>query len=153
MACLTPRQERFVQEYLVDLNATQAAIRAGYSKRRASEIGHQQLLKPAVAEAIAAAKKERSERVQVDADYVVRHLVNLVELSMQKKPCHTMKGEQESDENGNPLWTAVDGKSAARALELLARHVGMLKDKLELTHAIDPEALEDMRRSIVDGVS
>jgi len=150
---LTPKQVRFVEEYLVDLNATQAAIRAGYSKRRASEIGHQQLLKPAVAEAIAAAKKTRSERVQVDADYVVRHLVDLVELSMQKKPCRTMKGEQEEDEKGTPLWTAVDGKSAARALELLARHVGMLKDKIELTHAIDAEALEDMRRSIVDGIS
>lgn len=61
---LTAKQRRFVAEYLLDLNATQAAIRAGYSKNRASEIGYQLLQKPDITSAIQAAMKERAERTR-----------------------------------------------------------------------------------------
>lgn len=60
MANLTPKQQRFVEEYLIDLNATQSAIRAGYSEKTADSIGLQLLRKTQVAEAIAGAKAERS---------------------------------------------------------------------------------------------
>lgn len=71
---LSPKQERFVTEYLIDLNATQAAIRAGYSKRNADKIGSQLLGKTRVSQAIAEAKKTRSERTGIAADEVVERL-------------------------------------------------------------------------------
>lgn len=71
---LPPKQARFVEEYLLDLNATQAAIRAGYSQRRASELGYQLLQKPTVAEAIAAAKARRSARTEITADRVLEEI-------------------------------------------------------------------------------
>lgn len=69
---LTPKQLRFVEEYLLDLNATQAAIRAGYSARTAATIGYELRSNPEVAAAIKAAKAERSLRTQIEADDVLR---------------------------------------------------------------------------------
>ena len=75
MSKLTAKQARFIEEYLVDLNATQAAIRAGYSKNTASEIGYENLSKPQIHEAIQEAVAERSKRVEVTADMVLRELM------------------------------------------------------------------------------
>lgn len=74
MPRLTARQARFVEEYLVDLNATQAAIRAGYSAKTAEQQGPRVLSYVEVAAAIAAAQAERSKRTQIDADWVLRTL-------------------------------------------------------------------------------
>ncbi|HCA5981797.1 terminase small subunit [Pseudomonas aeruginosa] len=79
---LTKKQRLFVEEYLVDLNATQAAIRAGYSTRRAAEIGYQLLQRPEVAQAIQAAMAERSKRTEVEADYVIRRLREIDEMDV-----------------------------------------------------------------------
>ncbi len=72
---LTPKQQLFVSEYLLDLNATQAAIRAGYSKKTAMQIGEQNLRKLEISEAIDQAKAERLERNKVEADWVLNRLV------------------------------------------------------------------------------
>ncbi len=127
---LTAKQQRFVEEYLVDLNATQAAIRAGYSARNADKIASQLLGKSRVALAIASAKAERSSRVAVSADYVITNLVEIVERSMQRAPVVNVKGEQVVDEEGRFVWR-FDGKTATRALELLGKHLGMYKDRVE----------------------
>lgn len=74
---LTNKQRRFVEEYLVDLNATQAAIRAGYSAKTAASQGERLLRNVEVAQAIQEAQAKRSERVQVDADYVLARLVEI----------------------------------------------------------------------------
>ena len=68
---LTARQQRFVEEYLVDLNATQAAIRAGYSEKAARFTGSENLTKPNIAEAIQKHLKKRSRRTEVTADKVI----------------------------------------------------------------------------------
>ena len=65
MSNFTPKQARFVEEYLVDLNATQAAIRAGYSKKTARQVASENLTKPDIQEAIAAAQDDRSERTGI----------------------------------------------------------------------------------------
>ena len=70
---LTPKQDRFVLEYLIDLNATQAAIRAGYSEETAGSIGHENLTKPEIVAAIAAAQAARAERTEITADKVLKH--------------------------------------------------------------------------------
>jgi phage terminase small subunit len=71
---LTQKQRRFCEEYLVDLNAKQAAIRAGYSPNAAAEQGYENLIKPHVAAEIAKLRKEQSERTKVSADQVIEHL-------------------------------------------------------------------------------
>jgi phage terminase small subunit len=71
---LTAKQARFVEEYLIDLNATQAAVRAGYSARNADKIGPELLGKTRVAEAIKAAQQTRSDRTGITQDEVIRGL-------------------------------------------------------------------------------
>ncbi len=74
---MTPRQRRFVEEYLVDLNATRAAKRAGYSARSARYTGYKLLQNPAVAAAVAKAQGRRAARTQVSADRVVTELAKV----------------------------------------------------------------------------
>lgn len=74
---LTPRQARFAEEYLVDLNATQAAIRAGYSKKTAQEQGSRLLSNVIVSAAIQAAKAARSKRTEITQDMVLRELAKI----------------------------------------------------------------------------
>ena len=79
---LTPKQQLFVSEYLLDLNATQAAIRAGYSRKTAKEVGYENLTKPHIAAAIDKAKAERLERNKIDAAYILERLTDDVKADM-----------------------------------------------------------------------
>ena len=79
---LTQKQRLFVDEYLIDLNATQAAIRAGYSKRTAGQIGDENLKKPQIAQAIKAAMESRNKLAEIDADYVLRRLVEIDQMDV-----------------------------------------------------------------------
>jgi phage terminase small subunit len=74
---LTDKQKRFVEEYLVDLNATQAAIRAGYSERTARKIGQENLTKPDIAAAIREAQEARSDRTEITQDKVLQELARI----------------------------------------------------------------------------
>lgn len=76
---LTDKERRFVEEYLVEPNATQAATRAGFSERSAGSIGHELLRKPSVAAAITTAMEERSMRTKIDADWVLSKLRDMFE--------------------------------------------------------------------------
>lgn len=104
---LTPKQERFVQEYLVDLNATQAAIRAGYSAKTASRIGPELLVKTCISEAIQKAMKKREKRTEVTQDYVIAKLREIAEKDASDGPDSDLKYS-----------------SKIKALELLGKHVG-----------------------------
>ena len=83
MPRLTPKQARFVEEYLFDLNAAQAAIRAGYRADNARSIGFENLTKPDIREAIEAAKRERSARTGVTADRVVQEIARVAFSSLR----------------------------------------------------------------------
>lgn len=74
---LTAKQERFVAEYLIDLNATQAAIRAGYSEKTANKQGSQMLGKTSIAAAISEAQARRSERTEITQDRVLAELAKI----------------------------------------------------------------------------
>jgi phage terminase small subunit len=121
---LTPKQERFVQEYLIDLNATQAAIRAGYSKRSAMELAYQLLHKTSVQAAIQKALDERSQRTQSDADFVLTNLKKMYDRCSQEVPV--------LDRQGNPTGEfRFDSYGALKALELLGKHLKMFTDKIQ----------------------
>jgi len=82
MPALTPKQAAFVREYLLDLNATQAAIRAGYSAKTAEQQGPRLLGNVGVSAAIMQAQAGRAERLQVDADWVLRRLADEAEADL-----------------------------------------------------------------------
>lgn len=79
---LTDKQQAFAEEYLKDLNATQAAIRAGYSEKTADRIGPQLLAKTCVADAVSKAKALRSQKTQIDAAYVLTRLVEIDQMDV-----------------------------------------------------------------------
>ena len=104
---LTKKQKAFIQEYLVDLNATQAAIRAGYSKKTAYSIGQENLSKPEIQQALQEAQKRREKRTEVTQDYVIAKLREIVEKDASDGPDSELK-------YANKI----------RALELLGKHTG-----------------------------
>ena len=111
MAKLTPKQQRFVDEYLIDLNATQAAIRAGYSPKTAEQQGFQLLKKTSVSEAIEQAQKERQKRTLVTQDDVIRGLLTEAE----------WQGEGSSHSARVSAWAH------------LGKHLNMFADKIDHT--------------------
>jgi phage terminase small subunit len=84
LAVLRAKQQRFVDEYLRDLNATQAAIRAGYSAKRADEQGYENLRKPEIVAAINAAKQRRAKRTEITADRVLEESARLAFLDIRQ---------------------------------------------------------------------
>ncbi|MFU2148234.1 terminase small subunit [Hafnia paralvei] len=123
MAKLTDKQELFAREFIKDLNATQAAIRAGYSEKTARAIGCENLTKPDIQQRISELNHERMERVQIDADYVLRQAVKLHERCMQEvEPLTDRRGEEITDEQGKTIF-GFDAKGAVAALKLIGEHV------------------------------
>lgn len=111
---MTPKQEAFVREYLIDLNATQAAIRAGYSKRTAHVIGHENLTKPEMGAAIEAAMNARAKRTEITADYVFEGIRDTIE---------RCRGEGDAFNPGQAL----------KGLELLGKHLKPFTEKGEVS--------------------
>lgn len=145
---LPPRREAFVREYLVDLNAAQAAIRAGYSRKTAEKIGWELLQQPEVRAAIDAAKAARASRVELKADDVLRELLAIARADLSEafdeagavKKLRDIPAEvrralaaYEPGEWGVRLkfWDKT------RALELLAKHLKLLTDKVEHSGSIE----------------
>ncbi len=118
---LTPKQTRFVEEYLIDLNATAAAKRAGYSERTAYAQGQRLLKNVEIAAAIQKAQEARSERTKIDQDWVIERLVGVYEASMEARPV--------CDKNGEEKGFTFNPTAANRALELIGKHKGMFIDR------------------------
>ena len=122
---LTPKQQAFVKEYIVDLNATQAAIRAGYSEKTASETGYENLRKPQIAAAIEEAMNSRSKKTEISAEWVLNNLKEIAERCMQGIPVT----DREGNETGE--WK-FEHSGANKSLELIGKHLGMFIDKQEV---------------------
>ena len=122
MANLTPKQQRFVEEYLIDLNATQAAIRAGYSEKTAKSIGQENLTKPDIAKAIQEAQESLSNKTQLTVDIVVQGLL--------KEAQDYAEGSTQS--------------ARVSAWAHLGKHLGMFKEKIEHSGKLEIESLSSL---------
>lgn len=131
---LTDKQEMFCKEYIIDFNATQAAIRSGYSDKTSGQIGEQNLKKLEIQNRIKELIEERNNRVQVDADYVLKQAVKLHQRCMQEVRPKIIRGEQVKDDEGNNVFI-FDSMGAAKSLELIGKHVNVKawEDKISLS--------------------
>lgn len=132
---LTPKQQRFVEQYIIDLNATQSAIRAGYSEETAGSIGSENLQKPEIRDAISKVLDERSKRTNITQDYVLATIVDTIERCKQARPVLDKKGfpVYVETEDGESLPAYVfDSQAILRGAELLSKHVGGFASKIEL---------------------
>ncbi|PIK75273.1 terminase small subunit [Pseudomonas sp. 382] len=191
---LTPKQQRFVDEYLIDLNGTQAAIRAGYSERTARQIADQNMSKLVIKTEIQKRMKSRSERTEITQDMVLRELAKIGFSDIRKvvRWGETMVRMVDSDDDGADDMvpyhglalidsTEVDDDTAAAIAEVsqgrdglkvklhdkkgalvdIGRHLGMFKDKVEmsgpngaplLAATLSDDQLERLARKINDEV-
>lgn len=133
---LTPKEARFVEEYLIDLNGAAAARRAGYAAKSATVTASKLLSKPNVAAAIAQAKQLRSEAAGVDAQWVLERAIEVYKRCFQDiaPALHPKTRKQMKDSDGNPLFV-FQSASCLRALEIIGRHVeiGAFADRVEVT--------------------
>lgn len=151
---MTQKQKRFIEEYLIDLNATQAAIRAGYSPDTAQQTGSENLSKPVIRAQIDRAMAERSKRTGVNAERVVQELakiafVNAAEVIDPKTA--TVKEDALPEDTAaiqsvkvktfgeDGLEREIKMADKLKALELLGKHLGMFKDRIELSGGLDTE--------------
>lgn len=149
VAKLNARQQRFVDEYLIDLNATQAAIRAGYSVKTAQEQGAQLLSKLMVQQAVSEKMAERSKRTGVNQDRIVLELAKIALVKMtdlvdshgrikdtaseDDLACiESIKYKASESDTGSSVEREVKLASKLKALELLGKHLGMWNDKLDV---------------------
>jgi phage terminase small subunit len=130
----TDKQQRFIDEYLVDLNGTQAAIRAGYSRKTANEIAAELLAKPSIRAAVDAGLAKRRERTEISQDYVLRTIHETVERCRQVAPVLDRKGFPvvvETPKGSVAPAYVFDAKEVLKGCELLGRHLGMFPTKVE----------------------
>ncbi len=159
---MTPKQRRFVQEYLLDLNATQAAIRAGYSRRTARAIGSENLTKPDVVAAIERAQAERSARTELTQDRLLQELGaiafadvrDLFDAEGNVRPIQLLAASSAAIVSGLEVVEApgsgerrlkVRLYDKLRALDLLGRHLGTWRERPNGTDADDPIVVQVVR--------
>lgn len=147
---LTEKQRRFVDEYLIDLNATQAAIRAGYSVKTAREQASQNLTKLSIQQAISEKMAERSKRTGVNQDRIVLELAKIAFVNAADvidSDDATIKAGATADDTaaiqsvkvkviptkeGEGVEREIRLNDKLKALELLGKHLGMWNDKLDV---------------------
>lgn len=157
MTKLTDKQKKFIDEYLVDLNATQAAIRAGYKEKAAYRTGAENLRKPQIQEEIQKRMEERQKRTEITQDMVLQELaaiafaratdyVSVMGGMVQVKDTDQLSDSQIAaiagiKETQNGIEVKLGSKE--KTLELLGRHLGMWNDKLDVAGDMDMKIVVD----------
>ena len=134
---LTEKMIRFCNEYLIDLNATQAAIRAGYPESSAGSIGSENLQKPEIIAYLDVRRREIQTRLELNQDWVLMRLKEVSDRSMQAVP--VMRYDpvercmvQLRDEQDRDVWQ-YDSTGVNKATELIGKHLGMFVNKIDMT--------------------
>ena len=154
-ATLTDKQKRFVDEYLVDLNATQAAIRAGYSEKTAYRIGAELLQKTSVSGHITKRMKDREKRTEITQDRVLKEIADIAFDDIrnylrfytdENGDVRTVIKDSDTIDNTKNISEVSCGKDGAfkfklyckdNALNMLGKHLGMFTDKVEHSGKIE----------------
>ena len=163
MASLNPRQEAFVREYLIDLNATQAYIRAGYAPAKANINGTKLISKDSIQAAIQLGMKKREERTQVTMDQVLKYWADLAftpmdelfdqgpdgtlipkafdQMTDRAKRCISeLKSQFDKDGAG---WQSIKRLDQLKASEMIAKHLGMFIERREVGQPGEFDKLTD----------
>lgn len=133
---LTAKQKRFCDEYLIDMNITQAAIRAGYSKKTAYAIGQENLKKPTLKEYIEKRMAEKEAELVADQAEVMKYLTSVLRGQSQSEIV-VVEGTGEGCSEARTMQKAPDEKERLKAAELLGRAHMMFTDKVEQTVDMD----------------
>ena len=136
---LTEQKIQFCFEYVIDFNASRAGIAAKYSKKTAAASASRLLKSVNVMKAIRRIIEFRLPDRELSEEYVIQNLMEIVERCMQRAPVMVRQGRQYAqmkDAEGRDVWQ-FNSAGANKALETLARHLGMLNDKLDVSLSDD----------------
>ena len=140
---LTEKQKRFCDEYLIDCNATQAAIRAGYSKKTAYAIGEENLKKPELKSYIEQQLELISSKQIASAEEVMKYLTSVLR-GETKSEVVVVEGIGEGCSEARTMEKAPDERERLKAAELLGKRYGIYTDKLNMTGAIPVVISDDL---------
>lgn len=129
---LTLKQQRFADEYIISGNATEAAIKAGYSKKTAYSIGLENLKKPEIKKLIDEKLKELSDKKIADQQEVLAYLTSVLRGETQSEIV-VVEGQGEGVSRAKPIQKAPDERERLKAAELLGKRMGLFKDKIDVT--------------------
>lgn len=136
MEKMTAKQQRFCDEYLIDLNATQAAIRAGYSEKNARNIASENLAKPNIQKYIADRMAKKESELIADQDEVLKYLTSVLR-GKTKSEVVVVEGVGEGCSEARTMQKAPDEKERLKAAELLGKRYGLYTEKVEQTVDMD----------------
>lgn len=132
MAELTEKQKRFCDEYIIDLNGTQAAIRAGYAKSNAKQQANVNLKKPYIREYLDELMAEKKSKLIAQQDEVLEYLTSVMR-GKAKSSVVVVEGEGEGISAAKIIEKPPDEKERLKAAELLGKRYGAFTDKTEIT--------------------
>ena len=140
---LTLKQQRFADEYIISGNATEAAIKAGYSKKTANVIGVENLIKPNIKSYIDEKLKELSDKKIADQQEVLAYLTSVLRGETQSEIV-VVEGQGEGVSRAKPMQKAPDERERLKAAELLGKRMGLFKEKIELSTEEPSKKLSDI---------
>lgn len=135
VAGMTAKQQRFCDEYLIDLDGTKAAIRAGYSPKTAGVIASENLKKPKLKQYIAERMAEKEKQLIADQDEVLKYLTKVLRGESQSEIVVVVSSGDFMTE-AQRIKKAPDEKERLKAAELLGKRYGLYTDKMEFTGAV-----------------
>ena len=143
MAEMTPKQKMFCDEYLIDLNATQAAIRAGYSKKTATEQGARLLTNVNVKEYIAERMAEKQAKLIADQDEVLQYLTDVLRGKTQSEVV-VVENIGDFRSEARTMQKAPDEKERLKAAELLGKRYSLFKENMDVKHTATVVIVDDL---------
>ena len=151
MVQLKRQQERFCQEYVVDYNGTQAAIRAGYKENSARKQASRLLTNEDILTRVHELQKDQLDRLAISQDYVVLQLLETYKCCREPSP--VMRYDPSTGEMEETGIYQFDSKGVLRALELLGKHLGMFSDKVQVSGSLNTGQLSNVLAQLRGDVS
>ena len=145
------RHERFCQEYVVDYNGTQAAIRAGYKEKNARVQASALLTNPNILSRVHELQKDQLDRLALSQDYVVLQLLETYKCC--REPTPVMRYDPSIGEMEETGMYQFDSKGALRALELIGKHLGMFGDKVHVSGSLNTGQLSNVLAQLRGDIS